>query len=136
MAEPSGAKKHKVLFADDEKSMTVIIQSRLKAIGYDVMIACNGAETLELSAREKPDIIILDKNMPGMDGIEVCRKLKADDQTRRIPVVFFTCQMERELEEKCIAAGALGIIYKPEVAELCDAIKKVLSGQKLDDWEE
>lgn len=135
MGNPQEAKKAKVLFADDEKSMVTIIQSRLRANGYEVVTAGSGEETLALSAREKPDMIVLDKNMPGMDGIEICRRLKADEETRRIPVIFFTCQMEHELEEKCIDAGGLGIIYKPEVAELCVTIKKVLSGQKLDDWE-
>jgi CheY-like chemotaxis protein len=136
MSESMKGKRAKVLFVDDEDAMLTIIRFRLETMGYDVVTASGGEETLQRSLADKPDIIILDKNMPGMDGIEVCRKLKDNEQTHRIPVVFFTCQIEKELEARCIESGALGIIYKPDVAELCDTIKKVLSGQKLDVWEE
>jgi sigma-B regulation protein RsbU (phosphoserine phosphatase) len=81
---------------------------------YKIKVALNGEKALQIAGTEKPpDIILLDIMMPGMDGYEVCRRLKADTKTRDIPVIFVTSMSEVEDETKGLALGAIDYITKP-----------------------
>jgi CheY-like chemotaxis protein len=115
--------------------MVEIVKTRLSAIGYEVVTAKDGDQAIEKAFTLLPNIIVIDKNMAPMDGIKACKILKGDPRTRRIPILIFTCEQTYDLEENCINAGAEGVIYKPQVSELVSAIKTLLSGKKLDDWE-
>ena len=105
--------KKTVLLVDDAPSNIQTANSILKDI-YKIRIATNGAKALELvKVAPYPDLILLDVMMPGMDGYEVCTRLKADPETRDIPVIFLTGQTEIEDETRGFDVGAVDYIHKP-----------------------
>ena len=105
--------KNTVLIVDDSPANIQVVNSILKDI-YKIRIATNGAKALELAkATPPPDLILLDVMMPEMDGYEVCTRLKADLETREIPVIFLTGQTEVEDETKGFEVGAVDYIHKP-----------------------
>ena len=102
-----------VLLVDDEPANLQIVNSILKDI-YKTRIATNGAKALELASQAPaPDLILLDVMMPEMDGYEVCSRLKSDDRTRDIPVIFLTGQTEIDDETRGFEVGAVDYIHKP-----------------------
>ena len=105
--------KKTVLLVDDAPSNIQTANSMLKDT-YKIRIATNGAKALELvKVAPYPDLILLDVLMPGMDGYEVCTRLKADPETRDIPVIFLTGQTEIEDETRGFDVGAVDYIHKP-----------------------
>ena len=102
-----------VLIVDDQP-VNIQSMSKLLAEDYHIQIATNGAKALDIAAGENPpDLILLDIMMPEMDGYEVCRRLKANEQTRSIPVIFVTAMDTTEDEEKGLSLGAVDYISKP-----------------------
>src|SRR5246127_1296486 len=102
-----------ILIVDDTPLNIGVISGALKD-SYKTKVATNGEKALALaSAEEKPDLILLDIMMPGMDGYEVCQRLKSDPATREIPVIFLTGQTEVEDETKGFDVGAVDYIHKP-----------------------
>ncbi|MGA2616569.1 MAG: HD domain-containing phosphohydrolase [Thermoguttaceae bacterium] len=103
----------KVLVVDDAVDSVTLLTYALKDQGYDVSVAYGGHEALDVASAERPDVILLDVMMPGMNGVEVCRRLKADAVLRMIPVLLVTA---KELDEDVIAgldAGAEDYVTKP-----------------------
>jgi CheY-like chemotaxis protein len=80
----------KILFVDDEQELLDIYASKLEEVGYAVVCASNGAEGLQKAKAEKPDLILMDLKMPGMNGIEVFEKLKEDPELQNVKVAFLT----------------------------------------------
>lgn len=105
----------KILIVDHELLNIEVMSGTLEELG-DILFATNGAEALELSIRETPDIIILDIMMPEMDGYEVCRRLKSNPETAAIPVIFATALSEDTDEAKGFEIGAVDYVTKPIVA--------------------
>lgn len=105
--------KKKVLLVDDVNLILELEKAFLKGLPVDILVARNGAEALETVKREHPDLIYLDLNMPVMDGPTCCRALKADPQTRSIPVIMVTTAGRQEDELLCHAAGCDDYITKP-----------------------
>ena len=102
-----------VLIVDDTPTNVGVISGVLKG-AYRTKVATNGEKALVLaSAPEKPDLILLDVMMPGMDGYEVCRRLKANPVTRDIPVIFLTAKTDAIDEENGFEVGAVDYIHKP-----------------------
>ena len=102
-----------VLLVDDEPANIQIVNSILKD-EYKTRIATNGAKALDLANQDPaPDLVLLDVMMPGMDGYEVCRRLKASAITREIPVIFLTGQTDVADETKGFEVGAVDYIHKP-----------------------
>jgi CheY-like chemotaxis protein len=102
-----------VLIVDDTPTNVGVISGVLKGV-YRTKVATNGEKALVLaSAAEKPDLILLDVMMPGMDGYEVCRRLKANPVTRDIPVIFLTAKTDALDEENGFEVGAVDYIHKP-----------------------
>jgi putative two-component system response regulator len=101
-----------VLIVDDAETNIDIM---LETIGdlYDVTVAMDGPSALELIEASPPDLILLDIMMPGMDGYEVCERLKADRKTRGIPIIFVTAMSEVENETRGLELGAIDYITKP-----------------------
>ena len=122
----------KILLADDDRTILTIAELSLSKLGgHEVVCARDGREALELAAREKPDLIILDAMMPGMDGYEACARLKADPATSGIPVIFLTAAEPQE-KEKALALGARGVIAKPFRPDLLPAqVRALLPGPGL-----
>jgi DNA-binding response OmpR family regulator len=96
----------KILIAEDSMTVRQLVAARLRADGYDVVEAEDGAEALELARREQPDLYILDKVMPKLDGFEVVRELRGDPRTRSAPIVMLT---ERSSEEDVLGGLELGV---------------------------
>lgn len=103
----------RVLVVDDIQANRRLMQAKLEAKYYTVLLAENGLEALELAVTEAPQIILLDVMMPGMDGYEVCARLKEDDRTRHIPVVMLTALNDREDRLRGLEAGADDFLSKP-----------------------
>jgi diguanylate cyclase (GGDEF)-like protein len=104
----------RVLIVDDEKMNRDLLVALLKPL-YRVMVAKSGEQALKAASRVmgKPDIILLDIMMPDMDGYEVCRRLKANEESMNIPVIFVTAMGEVEDESKGFSLGAVDYIIKP-----------------------
>jgi len=109
----SGAEEPKVLLVDDNTTNLQVLRETLDGLGYKLLIAKSGKSALEIVRKARPDLILLDIMMPEMDGYEVCRTLKADVVTRRIPVIFLTAMADAEDEAKGLALGAVDYITKP-----------------------
>lgn len=102
-----------VLIVDDTPTNVSVVSGVLKD-NFRTKVATNGEKALAIAfAPEKPDLILLDVMMPGMDGYEVCRRLKADPKTRDIPVIFLTAKTDSIDEEKGFEVGAVDYIHKP-----------------------
>ncbi|MEL6828488.1 MAG: response regulator, partial [Pseudomonadota bacterium] len=96
----------RILVVDDIEANLRVIQAKLEAKYYSVILAQSGESAIERAAREMPDIILLDVMMPGMDGYEVCRRLKANTKTRHIPIVMLTALTDRDDRLRGLEAGA------------------------------
>ena len=106
-------RKNTVLVVDDSPENIDLLGNVLKR-DYEIKVALNGAKALKIAGSENPpDIILLDIMMPGMDGYEVCRRLKSDAKTQDIPVIFVTSMSEVEDETKGLEVGAIDYITKP-----------------------
>ena len=105
--------KKLVLIVDDTPTNVAVVSGLLKD-SYRTKVATNGEKALAIAtAAEKPDLILLDVMMPGMDGYEVCRRLKDIPVTRDIPIIFLTAKTEEVDEEKGFDVGAVDYIHKP-----------------------
>lgn len=117
----------KILVVDDERDLVGFINARLKANGYDVVTAYDGMEALQKANEERPDLILLDVMMPAGDGFDVCQKLKSQNETANIPVIFLTAKTLDKDERLGLGLGAEYYLKKPfEAKELLDVISKVL----------
>ena len=112
-AEQPRAEKKRVLVVDDEKDIAELITYNLRRHGFDVINAFDGNEALDLAAHESPDLILLDLMLPGVDGIEVARRLKADGRTAPIPVIMLTAKAEETDVVVGLTLGADDYITKP-----------------------
>ncbi len=103
----------RILVVDDVEPNVRLLEAKLTLEYYEVLTASDGATALQIASDERPDIILLDVMMPGMDGFETCRRLKADPVTRHIPVVLVTALDGREDKIKGLEAGADDFVTKP-----------------------
>jgi diguanylate cyclase (GGDEF)-like protein/PAS domain S-box-containing protein len=109
----SPTSKYRLLVVDDLAENIRLMRAILKPAGYDVLAAMDGASALQMAHESAPDLILLDVMMPGMDGYNVCSRLKEDDATRSIPVIFVTAIDDAEAETRGFALGAADFITKP-----------------------
>jgi two-component system, cell cycle response regulator len=103
----------RILVVDDILANVRLLEAKLSAEYFEVVIAMNGVDALEAVQRTKPDIILLDVMMPGIDGIEVCRRLKANSVTQHIPVIMVTALDQLEDRVRGLEAGADDFLTKP-----------------------
>lgn len=124
----------RILCVDDEPLNLSLLEAMLSPRGYAVVSAKNGPEALEKIAVERIDICLLDVMMPGIDGFEVCRRIKSDDLHRNIPVVMITSYSDTENRIRGTEAGAEDFISKPfDSAEVLARIKMLLHVKSLND---
>ena len=106
-----------VLVVDDQQANVRMVGALLARSGCQVLTALGGQEGLEQARTHKPDVVLLDMRMPGMDGFQVMAQLRAHPETRDLPVIFLTADDDRENLVRAFAAGAIDYITKPFVAE-------------------
>jgi len=129
--------KEKILVVDDEEDILELVRYNLSREGYKVICAATGEDGLKLSKSEKPDLIVLDLMLPGVDGLDVTRRLKGDDGTRKIPVVMLTAKGEESDIVTGLELGAEDYITKPFSAKVLVArVRAVLRREQKDLTEE
>ncbi|MBF0105008.1 MAG: response regulator [Deltaproteobacteria bacterium] len=115
------AHNKKILIIDDEGDLNDIIAMRLTKAGYEIDTATNGPLGIEKAKSFKPDIVLLDINMPGMDGWQVCEQLRADPETKNLNIVILTATREFTKAKKF---GVKRVVLKPfNYEEILDVIK-------------
>ncbi|MGH7162591.1 MAG: response regulator [Planctomycetota bacterium] len=118
---------HRILLVEDETDLLDAVFYALKKEGMRPIRATNGEEGLKLAREERPDLILLDLMLPGLDGLEVCRRLRSDDATARIPVIMATAKAEETDAVIGLGVGADDYLKKPfGLKELVARIRAVL----------
>jgi len=121
-----------VLVVDDQRDNLEALSRALEPLGYGVWQAADGDRGLALARQRQPDVILLDVVMPGMDGYEVCRRLKADPETMLLPVVFLTGLDSREARLQGLEAGATDFLSKPfDLVELEVRVRNLVNFRRL-----
>ncbi len=118
----------KILLVEDQEMNRDMLSRRLRKRGYEVVIAVDGAEGVEKASSESPDLILMDMSLPVMDGWEATRILKADEQTRAIPVVALTAHAMSTDRDKALEAGCDAFETKPiDLPRLLETMEKLLA---------
>jgi adenylate cyclase len=104
---------NRILVVDDAPANIQVLSATLKGKGYQISVATNGKQALDVLARVRPDLILLDVMMPEMDGFETCRRIKASEQWREIPVIFLTAKTETRDIVQGFEVGAVDYVAKP-----------------------
>ncbi|MDC7224405.1 MAG: response regulator transcription factor [Spirochaetales bacterium] len=106
-------KKEKLLVVEDEVDIRELISFNLEMCGYEVIRASDGMEGWEKARSENPDLIVLDLMLPGIDGFEVCKRLRGEKSTQNIPIIMLTARSEEENMVKGLELGADDYVTKP-----------------------
>jgi DNA-binding response OmpR family regulator len=116
-----------ILIVDDTEANIDILVETL-GDDYEVMVAMDGEDAMEMAEEDPPDLILLDIMMPGMDGFEVCEKLKSSSETALIPIIFMTGKTDKEDKDKGMRLGAIDYIVKPfDIVDVQTRIKAHLT---------
>jgi len=117
----------KILIVDDEPHMLRVTELSIKKGGYQIVIGRNGKEALELAAREKPSLIVMDVSMPEMDGLTALTQLKANPETAKIPVIMLTVRGQAMARQQAEQSGAAVYLTKPfSPSQLLVEVKRLL----------
>jgi two-component system cell cycle response regulator DivK len=117
----------KILLVEDNEMNRDMLSRRLVRNGFEIVMAVNGQEGLDLASSENPDLILLDMSLPVLDGWEAARRLKADAATAKIPVIALTAHAMVQDKEKALAAGCDDFDTKPvELPRLLEKINSLL----------
>ena len=123
------ANRYRILVIEDEPQMAELLKMRLEANNYEVIVAYNGIDGWRKLRTEKPDLILLDVMLPGMDGFQICKLIKHHTQYRNIPVIMLTARTDKEDIKTGKEAGADAYIAKPFDANiLLQKIRELLGG--------
>jgi two-component system phosphate regulon response regulator PhoB len=118
----------RVVLAEDDPSVRAIAKMALRRDGFDVTTANDGAEALRLVSEHLPDVALVDWMMPEVDGLDVCRQLKADARTCDIPVILFTARSQKAEIDTGLGLGVAGYITKPfDALTLGQQIRDILN---------
>ena len=111
----------RIMVVDDTPENLTLLNDMLQNRGYEVFALPNGEMALKAAAKNPPDLILLDINMPGLNGYEVCKRLKADEHLAEIPVIFLSAYNETEHKITAFQAGGVDYITKPFQSEEVEA---------------
>jgi len=132
--KPPLASAARILVVDDEPKNRELIRDTLEVRGYAVEEAGSGTEALARIAAAPPDVVLLDVSMPGLDGLEVCRRLKANPRTASLPVIMITAHVDRRDRLAGIEAGANDYLTKPvDLQDLVLRVRNAVSAKRLTD---
>lgn len=124
-------KIRKILVVDDDQTITVLVKKYLEKNGYEVTAMNEASEGLEFTMTRKPDLIILDVMMPIINGFNFCRLVKAEEDTKDIPIILLTSRNKLKDIEIGLEMGAEAYLIKPlNIEELIRTIKVVESGEQ------
>ncbi len=125
-------RKAKILIADDEEIIRLLEEQVLIKLGHEVIQAGDGEAALLMAQEHKPDLMLLDLLMPGLSGIEVCKRLRQDKKTRDIRIIVITGMDTKTALEESILAGADDFLAKPiDVLELGVRVRSMLRTQNI-----
>jgi DNA-binding response OmpR family regulator len=122
-------KPTRILVADDDPSILRLLQLNFELEGFEVLTASDGEEALAKALSSSPDIVVLDVMMPGLDGWEVCRRLKEDETMRDVPVILLTALGQEAERRHGLEIGAAEYLQKPfDPDRLVSVVKSTLAG--------
>ena len=120
-------KRATILLIDDEKDLIELVRYNLEKEGYDVIAATDGGSGLEVVRKHRPDLVVLDLMMPGLDGLQVCQQLRSDPRSARVPVIMLTAKATEADRVVGLELGADDYITKPfSPREVVARVKAVL----------
>jgi twitching motility two-component system response regulator PilG len=123
-------RRNKILVVEDEESLLKLESILLTSKGYKVTAVTEGNAALTEFARERPDLVILDVMLPGIDGYEICRRIKEDPDNSSIPIIMLTARKNTKDMDRGLQAGAAAYITKPfKSANLVGTIERLLAEQ-------
>ncbi len=126
-------KKLKILVVEDDFMNMILVKEILSLHGYEVLEAGNGKEAVEKASKEKPDLILMDINLPEMDGVTATKKIKAEESTKKIPIYALTASVMKGDAEKFLGEGFDGYLAKPiETKKLIESIESGLGKEKAE----
>ena len=118
----------RILIVEDQEDNRVIMRDVLSTAGYDLIEALNGEDGVKLAQSERPDLILMDIQLPGLDGYEATRRIKADPALSAIPIIAVTSYALTGDEEKALAAGCSAYVAKPySPLELLNKLREYLT---------
>lgn len=119
----------KIAVIEDDRSIQMVLEMVFSRMAKcQVVTASNGIDGLALIQKEKPDVVLLDLMMPGMDGFGVCERVKADPAVRHIPIIFLTAQPQPAAVARAMALGAAGYLVKPfDPIKIIDQVNEALT---------
>ena len=125
---PAEEQSKPIILAVDDTPENLDVVKGILAPENIVRVAINGMVALKIAQKQSPDLILLDINMPGMDGYEVCSNLKSDESTAHIPVIFLTAELDSASKQKGLELGAVDYVTKPINPEvLKESVRRQLS---------
>jgi CheY-like chemotaxis protein len=131
MEEARTDKMARILIIDDDAGVRGVLKTMLERAGYDISVAEGGAEGLELAHGRRPDLVLLDIEMPGMNGFDVCSLMKTDTALSSVPVIIMTGRPLAGIPAQVQAVGAVDLLTKPfERGGLLAKIEKHLADQR------
>jgi CheY-like chemotaxis protein len=116
-----------ILLAEDEKDVALVTATPLMKMGYDVVIAADGEEAFTLIRKHRPDLILLDYLMPVIDGEEVSRRIRKDEQLKDIPIIIITASQAKHFSHFLEESKINDFLIKPfQIEDLINKIKKII----------
>jgi DNA-binding response OmpR family regulator len=123
-----GVKMMKILLVDDDTGLTQLLQLVFESRGFGVTLAYNGEEALEILEKELPEVILLDLMMPDVNGVEVCRQVRANPRMSHIPIIVLTARIGEEIQQEAMDAGATDYLVKPiRPSDLIRRVREVVT---------
>ena len=119
----------KILCVEDSDDNLFMLHRRLSRAGFDVQVARTGAQGVEWAKTSQPDLIVMDLNLPGLNGWEATRRLKGQPETKHIPIIVLTVETSRKSRDDVIAAGCDDFLLKPiDFGTLVQKIRTLVGG--------
>jgi len=123
---------HVILVVEDNEKNLKLVRDVLEYAGYDVRVARTAEDGITLAVKEPPDLVLMDLQLPGMDGMEALRRLRENPRTADIPVVAVTAQAMKQDRERVLDAGFNGYVEKPiSVRAFPDQVRSFLSDEEV-----
>jgi CheY-like chemotaxis protein len=117
----------KILYVEDNEDNIYVVKNRFARVGFTVLVATDGEQGVAMAAAERPDLILMDLRLPGLDGWEATRRIKAQPETRHIPIIALTAHAMMGDREKALAAGCDDFDTKPvEMPRLLEKVRALL----------